>query len=307
MSRPLQSAISSTLLLAVVCLGCSRNETSTPIAKPQVYTTFSAPTYFVQRIAGEHVDVVCPLPADGDPIFWMPSSQTIAAYQKADLIVVNGAGFERWVEKVSLPTSRIVDTAAPLADQWLKYEGAVTHSHGTAERHSHEGVDGHTWLDPNQAKVQAAEIRRALIELVPEAADEFRANYAALAADLDELDRSLRELSQILGDTPLLASHPAYNYPARRYGWNLTNLSLDPAVMPDDAALDEIRRILAAAPARVLLWESPPTDEMAARFREDLGLASVVFSPCELLEDGEDYIAVMRENVARLREAVGME
>lgn len=304
MSRPLQSAILSTFLAGVACLGCSRNETSAPIAKPQVYTTFAPTTYFVRRIAGEQVDVVCPLPADGDPIFWMPSGETIAAYQKADLIVVNGAGFERWVEKVSLPTSRIVDTAAPLADQWLKYEGAVTHSHGTAERHSHEGVDGHTWLDPNHAKVQAAEIRDALIGLLPQAAEEFRANYAALAADLDELDRSLREVSQTLGDTPLLASHPAYNYLARRYGWNLTNLSLDPAVMPDAAALDEIRQALAAAPSRVLLWESPPTDEMVARFREDLGLTSVVFSPCEVLEEGQDYITAMRENVARLREAL---
>jgi len=299
------------LLLPAVALvlGCSEPETAATSGVPRVYTTFYPTTYFAERIGGGRVDVVCPLPEGEDPIFWMPGPETIHDYQQADLIVVNGAHFERWVDKVSLPQSKVVDTTGPLAAGLLKYESAVTHSHGTGGQHSHEGVDGHTWLDPENARRQAAEIEKALSLLVPEAADEFQTNFAALAADLDELARSLDELSAELGGRHLLASHPAYNYLGRRYEWDLASLDLDPAQMPDEETLASIRARLDSKPATVILWESPPAEEIAQRLREELGLASVVFSPCESLDEtsaaaGQDYLTVMKANVAALKAAI---
>ncbi len=297
------------LLLAMAVAGCSKPETPESDGLPRVYTTFYPTTYFARRIGGDCVEVVCPLPAQADPIVWRPPPATIEAYQQADLIVINGAGFEKWVETVILPPSRVVDTAEPLAEQLLKYEGAITHSHGPAGQHSHEGVDGHTWLDPIHAKVQADEIRKALALLLPEHAEKFQADYRKLAADLDTLDQSLTELSDILKDQHLLASHPAYNYLAKRYGWELTSLDLDPAAMPDDETLAEIRGTLESKPAGVILWESPPQRQIAERLKDEFGLVSVTFSPCESLDraaiaGGEDYLTVMNENIANLRDAI---
>ena len=296
------------LLPAIVLAGCSQTETPQAGGVPRVYTTFYPTTYFTRQIAGDRVKVVCPLPAEEDPIFWKPSRKTISEYQQADRVVINGAGFEKWVATASLPSSKVVDTARPLADEFLKFQGNITHSHGPGGQHSHEGVDGHTWLDPNHAKVQANEIRKALAERLPEHADEFQANYVALAGELDTLDRSLVELSKTLADRHLLASHPAYNYLVDRYDWNLTNLDLDPQTMPDDATMAEIRLILESKPSKLILWESSPAEEVAARFQEELGLAGIVFSPCETLEEaaiaeGENYLTVMKENVQRLRQA----
>jgi hypothetical protein len=39
----------------------------------------------------------------------MPDTETIAAYQAADLILINGADYAKWTTKVSLPRSRLVD------------------------------------------------------------------------------------------------------------------------------------------------------------------------------------------------------
>ena len=286
--------------------GCSTGEKPATDRMPQIYTTFYPTTYFTQRIGGDRVEVVCPLPEDADPIFWKPPAATIEAYQQADLIVINGAGFERWVKRVSLPSSILVDTAEPLKESFLKFAGAATHSHGNDDHHSHEGIDGHTWLDPAHAKVQAEEICKALQSLLPECADEFQASYTALAADLDAIDQSLGKLSAAMGDEHLLASHPAYNYLVERYGWNLTSLDLDPSSMPTDAQFAEIKDGLASKPAGVILWESTPADEIAERFKSELGLTSVTFSPCEQLDEasqaaGKDYVAVMGENIASLK------
>jgi zinc transport system substrate-binding protein len=66
--------------------------------------------YFAERIAGEHATVVFPAPSEVDPAFWLPDPHTIAAYQRADLILLNGATYEKWLTKATLPYARRVDT-----------------------------------------------------------------------------------------------------------------------------------------------------------------------------------------------------
>ena len=295
-----------TLLACALLFACGDGETPTTPAgggarsKPVVYTTFYPTTYFAERLAGDDARVVCPLPDDEDPIFWKPDEETILAYQAADLIVVNGAEFEKWVLRASLPESRIVETADPFKEGWLRFEHAVEHSHGPAGKHAHEGIDGHTWVSPVLAKAQAIQIVGALMRLMPDSESRLRiqARLPALESDLDALDARFRALTKDYDGHALLASHPAYNYVARQYGWQVHSLDLDPEAMPSDAAFDEIRALLAETPARHILWESAPLPDIAARFRRELGLESIVFSPCETPPDGGvDYLARMNENL----------
>jgi zinc transport system substrate-binding protein len=61
--------------------------------------------YFVQRIGGELVDVSFPAPRGVDPAEWMPDIDTVAEYQQADVILLNGAGYARWLRRMSLPAA----------------------------------------------------------------------------------------------------------------------------------------------------------------------------------------------------------
>ncbi len=271
-----------------------------------IYTTFYPTKYFAERIGGDKVEVVCPVPADEDAIFWMPDAKTIVAYQKADLIVLNGAGFARWVALVSLPEARVVDTAKPFRDKFIRFKKAVTHTHGPAGAHGHQGIDGHTWVDPVNAKVQAAEIARAMKKRFPGHKDAFETGWRSLAGDLDELHEKLTELARRYDGQPILASHQAYNYIARRYGWNVTSLDLDPEAMPDDRTFTDIKGLQGTKPAKYILWEAYPTAEIARRFKDELGLESVEFSPCELLSEEEiagglDFMKVMKTNIENIR------
>jgi len=240
---------------------------------PSVYTTFYPTTYFAERIGGALVNVVCPLPADSDPIWWRPEPDTLRQYQEADLVVLNGASFEKWAQSRSLPENRVVSTADGFRDEWIRYEEAATHKHGPAgEEHTHEGIDGHTWIDPVLAKRQAAAIRDAMKRLLPDRAAELDRNFAKLAADLDALDAKFKALP--VEGKSIVATHPAWNYPARRYGWNLVN---DPEADGD-----------------VRLWEGEPGEE---------GPGEVAFSPCEQ-QGGQDYLAAMHANLDRLQAAL---
>jgi ABC-type Zn uptake system ZnuABC Zn-binding protein ZnuA len=78
--------------------------------------------------------------------------------------------------------------------------------------------------------------------------------------------------------------------------------------MPDEGTLDAISSDLDGQAPRCILWESEPTSEVAGALHSALGLKSIVFSPCEVLDDTpgadrRDFLTVMNDNVDRLREA----
>lgn len=279
----------------------------------QVITSFYPTEYFASRIAGGLVNVSCPVPADADPIFWKPDDAAIKRYQSATLIVLNGADYEKWASTVSLPLTRVVDTAHAFDASFLRFQG-VTHSHGAAGPHTHTGIDGHTWMDPNQAKLQAQAILAAMTRTWPQHEKAFGANYQSLAADLDTLDARLRAIAPALKAARLYASHPAYGYIARRYGLTIANVTLPPDEPATDAEWAEVAAAIAKEPAdakapRVMLFESQPLPATVQGLKERHAMTSVVFSPCETLGSdertkGEDYLKVMNENLDRLAAAV---
>ena len=108
--------------------------------KLSVYVVNYPLQYFAERIGGEHIKVVFPAPADVDPAFWMPDLKTISDYQKADLILLNGAGYARWVNKVSLPRFRMVNTSIGFKNQYIEAAEIPTHSHGSEGDHAHAAL-----------------------------------------------------------------------------------------------------------------------------------------------------------------------
>lgn len=301
---------SLTILLLCLILGCNNSPLNTAQnSTPVVYTTFYPTYYFAQRIAGNLIQLECPTPEDEDPIFWEAYKQPeiVQQYQQADLIILNGAKFTKWVENVSLPQDKIVNTAKPFEKDFIIIKDATVHRHGDGKEHSHAGLDGHTWIDPINAKIQAKEIKKALGKLLPKHISILDANFTKLENDLEALNKTLIEYQKNeKSNQPLLASHPAYNYIARRFDWNIKNLDLDPEVMPSEETFTKIRKILQSHSAKFILWETYPKQEIAQRFKDELSLESIEFSPCELLsseekQQGLDYLAIMKKNLENLR------
>lgn len=301
------------ILMLSVLAGCKEKPSPTTTeprtTTPVVYTTFYPTEFFTTQIAGDTADVICPLPDDADPIYWQPTRDQIAAFQDADLIIINGAEFEKWLAAATLPESRVVDTAAGFEDAWVTYQ-STTHAHGAGGEHTHEGIDGHTWVDPINAIAQATAIRDALIERFPENETVYRVSFGALRAELENLNARLQAITEQLDNVQILASHPAYNYLASRYAWQITNFDLDPTIVIDQEALHEIDQALdPSAQTNLMLWESAP-DEQTVMLLDALGVTSLTFSPCELLDAerraaGATYLSVMQDNLTRLEGALG--
>ena len=270
--------------------------------KLTVYVVNYPLQYFAERIGVEHVNVVFPAPADVDPAYWMPDTPTIAAYQQADLILLNGAGYARWVDKVTLPRFRIVNTSAGFKDRYIEAAEVITHTHGSQGDHAHEAPAFTTWIDFSLAARQAKAIAEALSRKRPDLRDVFQKNYAALEQDLMALDKTLKQMVSKDRTRPLLASHPVYDYFARRYGLNIKSVHWEPDEIPTNEQMMELNGVLKEHPAKCMIWERNPMKQSVERLHTN-GVASLVFDPSGNTPDQGDFLDVMKQNVENLKSA----
>lgn len=266
-----------------------------------VHTSCFPVHYLTQRVAGDRADVTLILPAGEDPPEWTPSAEAVSGMQGADLIVINGAGFEGWVGTTTLPEAKLVDSAASLPEPLIEVE-ETTHSHGKDGAHSHKGIDPHTWSDPLMAIAQAEAIQGALSRVDPAHSDTYRGNFEALREELTRLDQTFQEAVSGYDGEVLATSHPAFNYLGRRYGLKLQNFGFEPDELPADDALAAFAHEVEHHGLKRMLWEAQPTDEVKAKF-EGAGVEVLFLDPLEQpqSEAPYDYVKQAQANVDRLK------
>ena len=286
--------------------GCTTRTESTPSGggaadsgRPVVAVTVEVNRYLAERIGGDAIEVVYPVPAEADPLHWDPDRDAIATLQSADLVLLNGAGLELWRDRISLAPSKTVVLADAYRERWLTFEGAVEHQHGPEGDHTHTGTDPHVWMDPTIVSEHARQIVTAFAERFPAHADAFAARGIEVLVDLEDLDRRWGEVFPGEGSPPLLTNHPAYDYLARRHSWTVQNFDVEPEGWTETERTAVARAV--APGVRWMLWESEPDAEIS-RYLGSIGLVPVVISPCEHTPDEGDWLSVMRENVTRLAE-----
>lgn len=112
------------VLCMVLFAGCS-NHTKKSSGKPVIYTSFFPVHDLVKMIAGDTVEVRTFMPVDKEPHLWEPSAKDMKKLADADLLVVNGANMEHWVDKVheNLPNLDILKLSDSV--ELITYKGAA--------------------------------------------------------------------------------------------------------------------------------------------------------------------------------------
>ena len=119
--RSLPAIIIAAITLTVFS-ACTDQSTDTPEAGSPTVATVNYPlASFAERIGGDTITVEFPA-IDGDPAFWEPKTADILTYQQADLILLNGASYAKWVPKVSLAQARLINTSADLTEKFIPHQ-----------------------------------------------------------------------------------------------------------------------------------------------------------------------------------------
>ncbi|MDG2022175.1 MAG: metal ABC transporter substrate-binding protein [Phycisphaerales bacterium] len=296
--------------LGVLLLGTACDRPEAPgrgVSDPRIVAVSNYPlAYFVERIGGDRITVEWRIPPGIDPASWSPNGDDLAAIQRADLIFLNGATFEKWLPTASLPVSRVVDTTAGLKDRLLPAGDGSVHAHGPEGSHSHAGTAATTWLDPEIAMAQATTIHDALVRILPAHQEEFGSNLGLLMRQLQERGAPFEQAVNAAPTTPVFFNRPVFQYLSERYRMNGADLHWKADTIPTAEQLEELDALRAEHPADWFIWDSPPTPEAIAAL-QDRGIQSIVFETCGNRPESGDLLDTFDSNAVELRRVYGVE
>ena len=302
---------------AVVMTGCGEAAQSPGQEDEQTGLTVVAGFYPLEwaaaRVGGDRVDVSSLTPPGAEAHDLELAPQDVAAITEADLMVyldgfqpaldeaaASEAGDSAWDAGVAADLSL---AAAPHEDEDEEHadEGTPEDEHA-----DEDAVDPHFWLDPVRLAAVGDALAERLTDLDPDGATTYEENAVALRTDLEELDNEMQEGLADCGTDTLVTAHDAFGYLADRYGFEVVGISgLSPSQEPEPAQLAEITELVSQREVTTVYTETLVDPAVAETVAAEAGVQTAVLDPLEGLTDesaGDDYLAVMRANLAALQE-----
>lgn len=235
-----------------------------------------------QEIAPNGITVKYPGPPDENASDWLPDDAMLRRYQRAELVLLVGAGYAGWVETTALPRARMINTSAGFEDRFIKQALDIPdHQHGPKGSANHHSANAnHFWFDLALARRQAGAIADSFSALWPAQANEIAANLTNLETQLTRIETDLVEEFSRLGDVSFLASHPVYQYLERAFGLDLYNFHWEPDRHPTPDEWVEFDSALVADRKYIMIWEADPLPETRDEL-ERRGVGLIVISPSQ--------------------------
>ncbi|MEV4329299.1 metal ABC transporter substrate-binding protein [Streptomyces sp. NPDC049597] len=185
----------------------------------------------------------------------------------------------------------------------------ASHEEAAHEGESEAGADPHIWLDPVKYAEVAEGVGKALGKADPDHAADYTKNADALVAKLKDLDTDFQQGLKNSATKTFITTHSAFGYLAERYGLDQEGIAgLDPESEPSPARIKELQTIAKEEKVTTVFFETLASDRTAKTLAQDAGLKTDVLDPLEGITDrskGDDYMEVMRSNLAALQKALG--
>jgi ABC-type Zn uptake system ZnuABC Zn-binding protein ZnuA len=288
------------VVLVSLMTACGGTPTSDPgEAAPVIWTSTTILADITRSIAGDRFEVESLLPIGADPHSYQATPQDLARISESKLIVLNGAGYEGFlqslIQNISEETTLIEASAGILPREDAQH-----------------GIDPHLWLDPNLILTYVENIRDALTHLDPAGEAVYRSNADAYIVELKALDAWIvQQVDQIPAEQRLLVTnHEAFGYFAERYGFEVVGTVIEsfstdasPSAQQLAALIDQIRST--GAPA--IFLDASDNATLARQIAEETGVNVVTDLHLESLTDGPPaatYVDMMKHNVSRIVDAL---
>ncbi len=227
-----------------LCLAGSATETRAE-KKVKVIASFSILGDMVKNVGGDRVEVTTLVGPNGDAHVYQPTPAAVKAVSGAKLVVVNGLGFEGWMDRL-IQTSGykgpVVVASQGIKPREMSKGEEGQHEHGQA-KHEHN-IDPHAWQALSNALFYVDNIARGLGAVDPEGAATYQANAAAYKARLVDLDRWVKaEVSSIpRPKRRMITSHDALGYFGAAY--DITIISPMGFSTESEAAAGDIAKLI---------------------------------------------------------------
>ena len=301
-----------TLLLASALGAFASGPAPASDARLKVVASFSILADLARSAAGEHAEVSALAGPDVDPHAFSPSPADARRCAEADVLVMNGHGFDAWMEKLARSgggKASLVLATQGVATIRARAAHSPGHSHGHS--HGHGAIDPHVWQDASRAAQMVRAIARGLGEARPASSQAIAAQASRAADELMALDRWIAALFAPIPKEKrrIFTSHDAFAYFGARYGVEFrAPRGVANEGEPSPADLARIIRDIRQQNAKVVFLEnvsSPRVIEQVAR-ESGARVGGRLYSDALSAEGGPaaTYQAMMRHNATLMRDAM---
>ena len=250
------------LFNVVLVVGLALNSLpATAQDKLKIVASFSILGDMVRQVTGELASVTTIVGPDADAHVYMPNASDAKAAANADVIFLNGLGFETW-------SNTLIKTSGTKAEVFL----ATT---GISPLKVEGEIDPHAWNALTNGVIYVTNIADGLASADPKNAATYKANAKAYSARLMALHaRATAELKKLPeGARTVVTAHDAFGYLANAYGLNfLAPVGVDTDAEPSAKALAKLIDHLKKVGAGALFVENISSPALVHQIARETGI-----------------------------------
>jgi zinc transport system substrate-binding protein len=292
------------LVFVVVCVAMAACTPSDPAAggRLTVVANFYPVAEAARRVGGSLVSVTDLTAPGAEPHDLELTPRQLQDIVEADAVLYLGGGFQPAIEDaVGDARGEVVDVGAGIGRLPVtagENEGGLT-------------SDPHIWLDPVLYREIVQRVASALERVDASAASTFQHNARSYEDQLSALDEDYRAGLSECARNAIVTSHAAFGYLAARYGLRQESISgLAPDAEPTPQRLADLRTLVQELGVTTIFTEELVSPKVADTLASETGATTAILNPLESLTPdevaaGDDYVSVMRSNLAKLEAALG--
>ena len=294
---PMKRILTFLIIICLMLWGCA------PVQTPSQIAATTLPVYeFTTRLCqGTGITVTRLVTENVSCLhdYTLQVSQ-MRAIESAELVVINGAGLESFLEDAlhAAPSVADASTGIELICPDTEHEHEDDHDHG----HHHE-EDPHIWLSPAHASEMVNNICTVLCARYPEHRDLFRENRNSLQADLDALQAYGEAQLQDLSCRELVTFHDGFAYFADAFGLEILEAVEEES--GSEAPASELIRLIGIVEEHHLPAIFTETNGSDAAAQIIVAETGVKVYTLDMAMAGDSYFDAMYRNIDIIKEALG--
>lgn len=241
--------------------------------------------------------------------------QDLKTLENADILVVNGAGMESFLDDIisQYPDLKIIDASEGLnLIHEDEHEDEHEHEHEDEHEHDHDHdheYNPHVWVSISGNISQVKNIASALGELNPENKSLYDSNANAYIAKLEDLSKEMHAELDNLPNRNIVTFHEAFPYFAKEFNLNIAAvMQIEPDSEPSAKEIEKIIETIKTNNIKALFTEPQYSSKVATTISNETGAKVYELDPIvtgdSTPDSYDDYINKMKENLNVLKEAL---
>jgi len=281
-------------------------------AKLKIVTTFSILADLFKNVGGQYVEVHTLVDWDEDAHVFHPSPADVRRLTKADLLVLNGLGFEGWLERLISSSNfngKLV-TAASGVDVIKRLEDKESDHHDHHDHHLDvQGFDPHAWHSLSAVKKYIDNILNSLVELDKAHQAQYQHNASRYLSELDKLESETKLRMSKLSEAQrnIVIPHNAFAYLARDFGLHVYSLKgISTEAEASAAQIAQVIRKIKSENIHAVFTETTGDDRLMKLVQQetDARMGGALISGALSKKLAPTYLDMMRYNIEKIIHAL---